>query len=262
MFFLKRWPLHALFSLRVYGHPDERPAVNVVSATTGSSIRTIQLENSGSPTPVVTADIIEGTIYILDNHGRVFVQALSDNSSPDVYHLNLTQNDKADEYVWASVSPDRRSLFGLFKSKDSVWYVGRWRLGDGRIEHVWSRRYGEGQDIGEVFQWDANFNAAGQLTLVGSEESEKPLIVLEAGSDPDQLTEKKLPGGKPTLILPQNSFLTADGNVAHINSFNGGTVSGAMRHDGVITAVCAIGNDGFATGTADGEVKIWRLMPT
>jgi hypothetical protein len=50
-----------LYSLR-----GEQPAVKVVSATTGRLVRSVQLDVSDSDTSVVTADSIEGTIYILD----------------------------------------------------------------------------------------------------------------------------------------------------------------------------------------------------
>jgi hypothetical protein len=238
----------------------ERGAVRMVSAATGNPVRTIPQERR-EPTNIVMAELIGEKIYILDENGRLISQSPKLDSPSSACNLSPTSEGEVDKCTWARVSPDKQSLYGLFENKSGdnslLWYIGRWRLADGKNERLWHRSVG-GFDLKNVDDWNATFDATGQLTLVGKNRLEGSSVVLKT-SGKDDLIEDKLPWQSISLLSPR-LFLAANGNTARIISSPGGTVSGAMRHDAKITAVCAIGNDGFATGDADGEVKIWKLV--
>jgi hypothetical protein len=190
----------------------EREAVRTVSAANGNPVRTIPLE----PTSVVMVELIGERIYILDEHGRLISGSLKRDPPYSAYNLNSTSEGKVDKCSWARVSPDKQSLYGLFESNsgdDSAWYIGRWRLADGKDEHVWGHP-GNRLDLNNVDEWDATFDATGKLTLVGKDRLRGSHVVLRTSGETD-LIEDKLPWQSISLLSPR-LFLAANGKAARI----------------------------------------------
>jgi WD40 repeat protein len=53
----------------------------------------------------------------------------------------------------------------------------------------------------------------------------------------------------------------AQATKAFVLPFDGGSLSGPVRHESQITAICGIKEGVLATGAADGAVKLWKLTP-
>ena len=53
----------------------------------------------------------------------------------------------------------------------------------------------------------------------------------------------------------------AQATKAFVLPFHGGSLSGPVRHESQITAICGIKEGLLATGAADGAVKLWNLAP-
>jgi WD40 repeat protein len=64
----------------------------------------------------------------------------------------------------------------------------------------------------------------------------------------------------PVSPLPSGIIVARD-TTAMVAPFGKGNFSGPIRHAAEITALCPIADGIFASGSADGEIKLWRLPP-
>lgn len=64
----------------------------------------------------------------------------------------------------------------------------------------------------------------------------------------------------PVSLLPSGIVVARD-TTAMVAPFGKGNFSGPIRHAAEITALCTIADGVLASGSADGEIKLWRLPP-
>lgn len=121
-----------------------------------------------------------------------------------------------------------------------------------------------GMVSGEV---TAAFHGADQVTLVGqdpdssSNSAHSCVTRIAQGevTDPDFTVDTDWHSSFRLVCLLSPGIAVAQATKAFVLPFRGGSLSGPVRHESQITAICGIREGLFATGAADGTVKLWNF---
>ena len=115
----------------------------------------------------------------------------------------------------------------------------------------------------------AAFHGADQVTLVaqGPDSSSDiahscvTQIAPGGATDPDLRVDTDWHSSFRLVCLLSPGIAVAQATKAFVLPFHGGSLSGPVRHESQITAICGIKEGLLATGAADGAVKLWNLTP-
>jgi WD40 repeat protein len=124
--------------------------------------------------------------------------------------------------------------------------------------------------LGMVFgKVTAAFHGADQVTLVAqdpdssSDSAHSCVTRIAQGevTDPDLKVDTDWHSSFRLVCLLSPGIAVAQATKAFVLPFRGGSLSGPVRHESQITAICGIKEGLLATGAADGAVKLWNLTP-
>jgi len=118
-------------------------------------------------------------------------------------------------------------------------------------------------------KFTAAFHGADQVTIVGQDPNSSSdsahscvtRIAQGGATDPDFKVDTDWHSPFRLVCVLSPGIAVAQATKAFVLPFHGGSLSGPVRHESQITAICGIKEGLLATGAADGAVKLWNLTP-
>jgi len=115
----------------------------------------------------------------------------------------------------------------------------------------------------------AAFDGADQVTIVAQDPNSSSnsahscvtRIAQGGATDPEFKVDTDWHSPFRLVCVLSPGIAVAQATKAFLLPFHGGSLSGPVRHETQITAICGIKESLLATGAADGTVKLWNLIP-
>jgi WD40 repeat protein len=247
--------------------PKPERWLEIVSAADGSPHPALaKIPLLGKP---VAAMVLQTELRLVHSDGRVTTQPLA-KSKRDAAQTLLTI-EKIGEIKAIQFSPDGRQLSGAAASNLVIWDIPEpgsqqssleeWKLANFVSTQALARDFSS-YSIQAFFDGpeQATFQASG-----GGSVHSPPSMALRVRGDQigDGRAKVELAaewsGDVSAICVLPSGVAGARGTIAFVQPFDGGAFSGALRHSGAITAICAAGKDALVTGSQDGDVKLWHL---
>jgi WD40 repeat protein len=259
-------------------HPGDNPidTLEIVLAVDGKP--RLPIPHISSPIPPVGSDPIlstammnDGEIRILNGDGSVTIQPLDSQNA--AWTFPVMQD--ADVLLQPPYS-DKSLQLARFGLGGNV-LLGVRRNGE---MHIWRLSQSGAKDtvltsngltlLGMVSgKATAAFHGADQVTIVAQDPNSTSdgahscvtRIIQDGATDSNFKidTDWHSPFRLVSVLSP--GIAVAQATKAFVLPFHGGSLSGPVRHESQITAICGIKEGVLATGAADGAVKLWNLTP-
>ena len=217
----------------------------------------------------LAAVMLENELRLVHSDGRITTQPLSELKRDAA--RTLLSIEKIESIKGIRFSPDGRQLSGAEAENVSIWDIPQpgnregppeeWRHRNLVSTRIFSRDFSR-HSIDTIFEGpdQATFQAPG-----GGSAQSPPSVALRVRRDRDTKEGRakvdlvaEWADDVSAICVLASGVAGARGTMAFMQPFDGGAYSGALRHNGAITAICAIGKHTVATGSLDGEVKLWR----
>jgi WD40 repeat protein len=205
----------------------------------------------------------DGEIRILNGDGSVTIQPLESQNAARTRTFPVVQDP--DELQLARFGFGGNVLLGVRRNGEMhIWRL----LQFGAKDSVFTSN---GLTLlGMVFgNVTAAFHGADQVTIVAQDPNSSldsahscvTRIARGGATDPDFKVDTDWHSPFRLVCVLSPGIAVAQATKAFVLPFHGGSLSGPVRHDSQITAICGIKEGLLATGAADGAVKLWNLTP-
>jgi WD40 repeat protein len=205
----------------------------------------------------------DAEIRILDGAGSVTIQPLESENAARTRTFPVVQDP--DELRLARFGFGGNVLLGVRLNGE----MHIWRLSQSGAKDSVFTSNGLTM-LGRVFcRVTATFHGADQVTIVAQDPNSSSDIahscvtrIAQGGAtDPDFRVDTDWHSSFRLVCLLSPGIAVAQATKAFVLPFHGGSLSGPVRHESQITAICGIKEGLLATGAADGTVKLWNLTP-
>ena len=241
--------------------PKPQRWLEIVSAADGSPHPALaKIPLLGKP---VAAIMLQTELRLVHSDGRVTAQRLA-KSKGDTAQTLLTI-EKIGDIKAIQFSPDGSRLSGAAASNLWVWDIPepgsqQSSLEESKLANVISTQ-ALARDFSN-YEIQAFFDGPAQATFQasgGGSVRSPPSMALRVREKQIAELAAEWSGDVSAICVLPAGVAGARGTIAFVQPFDGGAFSGALRHSGAITAICAAGKDALVTGSQDGEVKLWHL---
>ena len=205
----------------------------------------------------------DGEIRILNGDGSVTIQPLESQNAARTRTFPVVQDP--DELQLARFGFGGNVLLGVRRNGEMhIWRL----LQFGAKDSVFTSNGLTllGMVSGNV---TAAFHGTDQVTIVAQDPNSSldsahscvTRIAQGGATDPDFKVDTDWHSRFRLVCVLSPGIAVAQATKAFVLPFHGGSLSGPVRHDSQITAICGIKEGLLATGAADGAVKLWNLTP-
>ncbi len=243
----------------------------LVSITVGGFIdsgskttRANDQQQDAPATDLLAADVREGKLMVVTSDGTLTVVPIDNPGQIERRKLDLPTlyGEQGTQFKWAIFDPHHDFIYGLVNKS-----ACRWPLAGGKGIKLRDPDLLASVDAGNSDRYDdagvtGSFDSNDKLTL--TRESAAESAVERLGPDPEKSDRLKLEKScvlplSPAGVLPTGDVIAADGSKAYAFDEVGGGPSGPLRHNTTISSLAILGRQTVATGSEDGDVRLWHI---